>query len=284
MLRSNKFYAGIDIMQKVKYITNKELLLEIKKSKESFCYFVAPEYANYDMIVPSVEAITPELVEEAVRKRAENQSSKTQTVDPAGIDRGSIVFRVMTDSHLPVGDKNRKRENAEGDLVKANFPPFRHYIVRDGELVEVGRSHWKGDMETGQFRVDHGRINNRLASMFMLLVEQYARKGSFRGYTYNDEMRCHALVQLSQVGLQFDETRSSNSFAFYTQIVKNAFRRVLNLEKRAQTTRDDLLIMSGAMPSYTRQVDNAMAQNENYNEYSGPPNVSKRGRKPKRVE
>jgi hypothetical protein len=96
--------------------------------------------------------------------------------------------------------------------------------------------------------------------------------------TYVDEMRSHALAQLAQVGLQFNELRSANPFAFYTQIIKNCFRRILNLERRAQNIRDDLLIMSGAMPSYTRQVDNEMEQRED-----GLETPKKRGRKPKEL-
>jgi DNA primase len=57
--------------------------------------------------------------------------------------------------------------------------------------------------------------------MFLLLVEQYSRRGNWRGYSYVSDMRGQALVQLSQVGLQFDESRSDNPFAWYTQIIKN---------------------------------------------------------------
>jgi hypothetical protein len=107
--------------------------------------------------------------------------------------------------------------------------------------------------------------------------------------SYNDEMRSHALVQLSQVGLQFDESRSENPFAFYTQIIKNSFRRILNLERRNQDIRDDLLMMSGAQPSYTRQIDNEFEQRDEWQKPTdgAEPKVvekeppKRRGRKPK---
>ncbi len=68
-------------------------------------------------------------------------------------------------------------------------------------------------------------------------------------------MKCgQALVQLSQVGLQFNEAKSDNPFAYYTAAVNNSFTRVLNLEKRNQTIRDDILIEQGHMPSYSRQL------------------------------
>ena len=67
-------------------------------------------------------------------------------------------------------------------------------------------------------------------------------------------MRGQALMQLSQVGLQFNEARSDNPFAYYTQTITNSFTRILNLEKRNQTIRDDILIDSGHLPSYSRQM------------------------------
>jgi hypothetical protein len=80
------------------------------------------------------------------------------------------------------------------------------------------------------------------------------------GNTYNDEMQCQALLQLSQIGLQFNESRSENPFAYYTAAVSNSFTRILNTEKRNQNIRDDLLIMAGSTPSYTRQTENEIAQ------------------------
>jgi hypothetical protein len=270
-------------MQKIKYITNRDLLAEIKVCKATYCTFLSPQYAVYDVIVTGLASITPELLAETINMKAGKLSTKMAVVDPASIVPANVVFRVMTDGHLPpTGDKNKRRESSNGEMIKTNFNPFRHFILQGEELVEVGRSHWRGDFDTGNFSVMHGAINNRLASMFMLLVEQYSRRGNWRGYTYVDEMRSHALVQLSQVGLQFDESRSDNPFAFYTQIIKNCFRRILNLEHRTQQIRDDLLIMAGAMPSYTRQVENEIDQRDSSELSSDKP--ARRGRKPKIVK
>ena len=90
--------------------------------------------------------------------------------------------------------------------------------------------------------------------MFLKLVERYSHRANWRGYTYVDEMRGQALVQLSQIGLQFNEAKSDNPFAYYTAVVNNSFTRVLNIEKRNQTIRDDILIDQGHMPSYSRQI------------------------------
>ena len=102
-------------------------------------------------------------------------------------------------------------------------------------------------------------MTEKLALMFMKLCERYATKGNWRGYTYNDEMRGQALLQLSTVGLQFNEAKSQNPFAYYTAIVNNAFTRVLNIEKRNQVIRDDILEQNDLTPSFTRQNENDMA-------------------------
>ena len=90
--------------------------------------------------------------------------------------------------------------------------------------------------------------------MFLKLVERYSHRANWRGYTYVDEMRGQALVQLSQIGLQFDESKSDNPFAYYTAVVNNSFTRVLNIEKKNQNIRDDILIEQGHLPSFSRQI------------------------------
>ena len=111
-------------------------------------------------------------------------------------------------------------------------------------------------MENGAFSKIHGKMTNELAKMYMKLCERYATRSNWRGYTYNDEMRGNALLQLSQIGLQFDESKSQNPFAYYTAAITNSFTRVLNIEKKNQNIRDDILEHNGLNPSYTRQSAN----------------------------
>jgi hypothetical protein len=95
----------------------------------------------------------------------------------------------------------------------------------------------------------------------MKLCERYATRSNWRGYTYNEEMRGQALLQLSQIGLQFDESKSQSPFAYYTAAITNSFTRILNLEKKNQNIRDDMLEQAGLNPSWTRQ--NAGKKNPN---------------------
>ena len=55
------------------------------------------------------------------------------------------------------------------------------------------------------------------------------------------------------IGLQFDESKSQNPFAYYTAAITNSFTRILNIEKKNQNIRDDILEMNGLNPSWTRQ-------------------------------
>jgi hypothetical protein len=56
--------------------------------------------------------------------------------------------------------------------------------------------------------------------------------------------------------LQFDESKSENPFAYYTAAITNSFTRILNIEKKNQAIRDDLLEINDMMPSFTRQGEN----------------------------
>ena len=161
----------------------------------------------------------------------------------------------MTFDHVPDEPGRKKTPKTTADTkVKLNFPPFQHFRFNDkDELLCVGKSHWSGGMENGSFNLKGGKATNKLAMMWMKLCDRYATRGNVRGYTYNDEMRGQAILQLAQIGLQFDESKSQNPFAYYTAAVTNSFVRVINIEKRNQNIRDDILEMNDLNPSFTRQ-------------------------------
>ena len=257
-------------MRKRNYLNNRDILKEIHKSKNTFNSYVEKDFAHYDIILDSVEKINIRTIAEAKRNKAKRLSTEDYEarrmagekvkqaeceIDYRKITKEELIFRVMTFDHIPDEPGRKKNPKTVADTkTKLNFPPFQHYKFNDeGELICVGKSHWQGGMENGYFSKDHGKATNNLAMMWLKLVDRYATRGNVRGYTYNDEMKGQAILQLSQIGLQFDESKSQNPFAYYTAAVTNSFVRVINIEKRNQNIRDDILEMNDLNPSYTRQ-------------------------------
>jgi hypothetical protein len=70
--------------------------------------------------------------------------------------------------------------------IRCNFPPFKHFVYINNELVEVVRSHWAGDLDTGSFSLTKGKMTNRLGSMMILLVSRYSMRGNWRGYCVDE--------------------------------------------------------------------------------------------------
>ena len=271
---------------RVNYLNNRDILKEIHHSKNTYCWY--KDRVNdhqYDIILPSLDKINQRTIAEARRNRADRIKRETgEVVNDKKIPNTDLVFRITCWDHIPAAPKKipktqAKKKKIEDILefdepvevedgldevledvelntakMRVNFPPFEHYRLDDEKNpFLVGRSHWKGDLKTGEFSKDHGTMTKKLALMFMKLCERYATRSNWRGYTYNEEMRGQALLQLSQIGLQFDESKSQNPFAYYTAAITNSFTRILNIEKKNQNIRDDILEMNGLNPSWTRQ-------------------------------
>jgi hypothetical protein len=269
---------------RVNYLNNRDLLKQIHLSKNTYCSYRDPVLDHqYDIILPSLDRINQRTVAEARRNRADRIKRETgEIVNDKKIPNTDLVFRITCWDHIPwapkkepkpVGKKKQLKDMLEledpvedplADIVdeivldpthvRVNFPPFYHYrITEDKDPYLVGKSHWRGALETGEYSRDHGDMTAELARMFLKLCERYATRSNWRGYTYNEEMRGQALLQLSQIGLQFDESKSQNPFAYYTAAITNSFTRILNIEKKMQNIRDDILEMNGLNPSWTRQ-------------------------------
>jgi hypothetical protein len=270
---------------KVNYLNNRDILKEIHASKNTYCTYIDPvKDHQYDIILPDLSKINQRTIAEARRNRSDRTKRETgEIIDQKKIPNTDLVFRITCWDHipkappkLPKGQAKKQKfadlldidmdvledDNDDDDVIDAkgikhirlNFPPFYHYRIDDMKNPYlVGKSHWKGDLETGEFSKDHGQITHKLATMFIKLCERYATRSNWRGYSYNDEFRGQALLQLTQMGLQFDESKSQNPFAYYTAAVNNSFTRILLVEKKNQNIRDDMLEMNGLNPSWSRQ-------------------------------
>ncbi len=135
--------------------------------------------------------------------------------------------------------------NQEKTAISAILAPpkKKNYLNNKDMLVQLALSREKG------------RMTDELAKMFMMLSERYAKKGCYIGYSYNDDMRSHALMSLVTAWPKFNPEKSSNPFAFFTECIKNSFNQILNSEKKQRVTRDVLLIKNGLDPSYSFSSD-----------------------------
>ena len=108
---------------KVNYLNNKDMLLEIHRSKTSYCSFTDPKYHQYDVILPSVDKINIRTIAEAKRNQAkrigdleystrkkagEKVKQADCEVDYKKIQKTDLVFRIMTFDHIPLNNTRKK--------------------------------------------------------------------------------------------------------------------------------------------------------------------------------
>ena len=181
---------------KIKYLTNKDLLEEIHRSKGTYCEYIETKYSTYDIITNDLSKVTAERLSDARNKKVDQTiaaAKKAQiaagirnpviaiTLDDVPLE--DIVVRLMTFDHIPINEEKLTKAKTEAERhLKCNFPPYQHFIFKDGQFVCVGKSHWQGGLENGHFNVTHGKMTNKLAMMFMKLVERYGHRGNWRGY------------------------------------------------------------------------------------------------------
>jgi len=191
-------------VKKINYLNNKDMLKEIHQSKNTFCEYSDQKYSDYDIIVDELDEIfLSETQDKAKAVRASriaaaafaealaNNTSRTERprlaeykIKPDTIPVDDLVYRVLTYEHIPLAPGRKKNPKSQADNhIKLNFAPFKHYITEQGIAKEVGRSHSKA----GKFNLERGSITNKLAKMFILMVNKYGQRGNWRGYCVDSE-------------------------------------------------------------------------------------------------
>lgn len=225
------------------FVRKKDLLAEIAKSKNSYCWAKNETYFNYHIITEDLTTITPDIL--------------TTKASELSIAVEQVVVRHMCNEHVPI----LVRKNTRGikhTRHKTPFPPFKHFVWQNGEWMEVVRSHWEGGLHNGVFNIHHGKITNKLANMLMLMVERYALRPNWRNYTWVDEMKSHALMELCKNALKFNEAKGDNPFAYITMLMNNSFKIVLRDEKDLNNYKNEQLVEHGGYeltPSQQAQLD-----------------------------
>lgn len=149
-----------------------------------------------------------------------------------------------------------KKKKGQGNprIKKPPSPKSQHFVDNVVMLEEIKKSKARlaEKPELGQ-----AAVTRELMNMLILMVDRYATKGNWSGYSYLEDMKSDAKLNLYMKWHRFDEERYDNPFAFYTQVIYHCFIGTLTKEKKQRKIRDAMIESLGRLPSFTRQQEHA---------------------------
>ena len=108
---------------------------------------------------------------------------------------------------------------------------INHYINNKDFLAEMIKYRQAID-EAKQLGSRKPQIPTYVAKCFMMIAENLSHKPNFLSYTFRDEMVADAIENCVMYVDNFDPAKSSNPFAYFTQITYYAFLRRIQKEKK----------------------------------------------------
>lgn len=107
----------------------------------------------------------------------------------------------------------------------------KHYI-NNRALLEALIKYRDAVQEAKKNGTQLPRIPEYIGECFYKIATRLSTKYKFVNYTYRDEMISDAIENCVAVVNNFDPSKSSNPFAYFTQIISNAFIRRIMKEKK----------------------------------------------------
>jgi hypothetical protein len=84
-------------------------------------------------------------------------------------------------------------------------------------------------------------VPNYIGECFVKIATHLSYKANFINYTFKDDMISDGIENCLTAVAKFDPSKSTNPFAYYTQIIYFAFIRRIQKEKKQQSTKYELI-------------------------------------------
>lgn len=107
----------------------------------------------------------------------------------------------------------------------------RHYVDNERFLQEI-IEYKKQCREAVEKDLPKPRMSDYIGQCLLLIAKNFSTKPRFKSYSFSDEMVSDAIENCLLYFDNFDETKYSNPFAYFTQVTYFAFfRRIYKEEK-----------------------------------------------------
>lgn len=119
----------------------------------------------------------------------------------------------------------------------------RKNYVNNKDLFDVMEQYYNACEKAKEENTDPPEIPNYIAECIILISKNLSTKGNFSGYSFKEDMIWDGVLNCIKYGVKNFKPYSTrkdgtvaknNPFAYFTQIVKNAFVRKIELERNQQ--------------------------------------------------
>ena len=105
---------------------------------------------------------------------------------------------------------------------------------------------WKAKVKRAEENGDpKPQITNYIGSCFLKIANHLSYRPNFVNYMFKDDMICDGVENCVQYIDNFDPAKSSNPFAYFTQIIYYAFLRRIQREKKQLEIKNKIIERSG---------------------------------------
>jgi DNA-directed RNA polymerase specialized sigma subunit len=121
----------------------------------------------------------------------------------------------------------------------------KEHYVNNKEFLDalmVYRKEVKLSREEGR---EKPRVPNYIGECFLKIATHLSYRPNFVNYMFKDDMICDGIENCLQYIDNFDPEKSTNPFAYFTQIIYFAFLRRIQKEKKQLEVKTKLLERSG---------------------------------------
>lgn len=127
-------------------------------------------------------------------------------------------------------------KSPETELSIETIPTTSHYI--DNKKFYAALVDYKVLVDEAKAQGNpQPQVPNYIGDCFIKIATHLSYKSNFINYTFKDDMISDGIENCLTAVAKFDPTKSSNPFAYYTQIVYFAFIRRIQKEKKQQATK-----------------------------------------------
>lgn len=129
-------------------------------------------------------------------------------------------------------------------MTKTGRKKNEHY-VNNKEFLQAIIEYKKKIKESESKGLPKPRITNYIGDCFLKIATHLSYKPNFVNYMFREDMISDGIENCVQYINNFDPEKSSNPFAYFTQVIHFAFLRRIQKEKKQLEIKNKILEQSG---------------------------------------